>query len=61
MSIIERNPNNVTVRMSCSRWNRIVALEKMYRMAKAVVKAKKECELKDSMSVADAKRLISTL
>ena len=61
MNIIERNTNNVTIRMSNSRWNRILALEKMYKMAKSVVKAKKECEDKESMTVAEAKHFLSAL
>ena len=54
MCILERNTRSITVRMSPRRWNRFVELEKAYRVANAVVRAKRECETAPSMSVEDA-------
>ena len=47
--------------MSPRRWNRFVELEQAYRVANAVVRAKKECETAPSMSVEDAMQFISQL
>lgn len=61
MCILEQNTKNITVRLSNSRWNRLVALENAYRIAKSIVKAKRECETQPSMTVEEAKSFLSTL
>ena len=61
MCVLERNTRSITVRMSQRRWNRFVELEQAYRVANAVVRAKRECEKAPSMSVEDAMQFIREL
>lgn len=61
MCILEQNTRNVTVRMSNARWNRLLELENAHRMAKAVVRAKRECETSKAMSVSEAMKYIDSL
>lgn len=61
MCVLERNTRSITVRMSPRRWDRLVELEHAYRVAMAVVRAKKECETAPSMSVDEAMRFVREL
>jgi len=61
MCVLERSARSITVRMSPRRWNRFVELEQAYRVANAVVRAKRECETAPSMSVDEAMQFIRTL
>ena len=61
MCIIERNSRNITVRLSNQRWNRLMALENAYRTAHAVVKAKRDCESAQPMTVEQAFNFIDSL
>lgn len=61
MCVIEKNSRNITVRMTHARWNRLMELEEAYHTARAVVRAKRECEKKPSMSVSEALRFIDSL
>ena len=61
MCVLERNTRSITVRMSPRRWNRFVELEQAYRVANAVVRAKRECEHAPSMSVNEAMQFINQL
>jgi len=61
MCIIERNTRNITVRMTNARWNRLMELENAYRVAKSVVRAKKECEKAKSMTKEEAMKFIDSL
>ncbi|MBQ8362133.1 MAG: hypothetical protein IJX44_09335 [Bacteroidaceae bacterium] len=61
MHVIEQNTRNITVRLSNSRWSRLMELENAYRMAKAIVRAKKECEIAPSMSKDEALKFIESL
>ena len=47
--------------MSPRRWDRFVELEQAYRVANAVVRAKRECETAPSMSVDEAMQFIQQL
>lgn len=47
--------------MSNARWNRLMELENAHRMAKAVVRAKRECETSKAMSVSEAMKYIDSL
>lgn len=47
--------------MSPRRWDRFVELEQAYRVANAIVRAKRECDTKPSMSVDDAMQFIKEL
>lgn len=47
--------------MSPSRWERFVELEKVYQVANAVRRAKRECETAPSMSVAEAMNFVNQL
>ena len=59
MCVLERNTRSITVRMSPRRWNRFIELEQAYRVANAVVRAKRECEYAPSMSVNEAMQFIN--
>ena len=61
MCVLERDTRSITVRMSQRRWNRFVGLEHAYRVANAVVRAKRECETAPSMSVDEAMQFIREL
>ena len=61
MCVIERTNRSITVRMTRARWNRLMELEEAYRVARAVVRAKRECEKSSSMSVDEALSLIDNL
>ena len=61
MCVLEQNTRSITVRMAPRRWNRLMELEKAYRMASAVVRAKRECETAPSMSVSEAMQFIEQL
>ena len=54
MCVLERNTRNVTVRMSVSRWNRILELEQAYRLAQAIKRSRKQVETAPSMSPEEA-------
>ena len=49
------------MRMTHARWNRLMELEEAYHTARAVVRAKRECEKNPSMSVSEALRFIDSL
>ena len=61
MCVLERTTRSITVRMSPRRWERFVELEQAYRVATAVVRAKRECETAPSMSVDEAMQFIRQL
>lgn len=61
MCIIEQNTRNITVRMSNARWNRLMELENACRIAKSVVRAKKECEQTKDMNKEEALSFIDSL
>ena len=61
MCVLERNTRNITVRMSLRRWDRFLELEHAYRVANAVVRAKRECETAPSMSIEEAMQFIRQL
>ena len=61
MSVLEQTQNTVTVRMSLRRWNRMKQLEETFRIAKAVIAGKKQCEVAPALSVSDAISYIDTL
>ena len=61
MCVLEQNTRSITVRMSPRRWNRFINLEHAYRVANAVVRAKRECESAPSMSVEEAMQFINQL
>lgn len=61
MCVLEKTPRSVTVRLSNTRWNRLMELEAAYRMALAVAKAKRECESAPSLSLSEAMNFIDTL
>ena len=61
MCVLERNTRSITVKMSPRRWDHLVELEQAYRIANAVRRAKRECEMAPSMSVEDAKNFINQL
>lgn len=47
--------------MTHARWNRLMELEEAYRTARAVVRAKRECEKTPSMSLSEAFGFVDTL
>lgn len=60
-SIIEQNSKSITVKLSKTRWNRLMELEQAYRIAKAVAKAKSQCETSKSMNISEALQFINSL
>ena len=61
MCIIERNTRNISVRLSNARWNWLMELENAYRIAKMVVRTKKECEKVKGMTKEEAMNFIDSL
>lgn len=61
MCVIERTTRNITVRMTNARWNRLMELEEAYRTTRAVVRAKRDCEDAQSMSINEALGFIDRL
>lgn len=61
MCIIEQDTRNITVRMSNTRWNRLMELENAYHIAKSIVRAKKGCEKAKAMSKEEAMNFIDSL
>lgn len=61
MAVIERTSRRVVVSLSPRRWNRLMELEKAYEVARAVVRAKKECETAPTLSVSNAYTAIDFL
>lgn len=61
MCIVEQTSRSITVRMSNARWNRLLELEQAYQAAKAVMRAKSQCEDAPAMSVEDAEDFILSL
>ena len=61
MCIIEQNTRNITVRISNARWNRLMELGNAYRVAKSVMRAKKECEQVKRMTKEEAIGFIDSL
>ena len=47
--------------MTNARWNRLMELEEAYRTARAVVRAKRECEEAPSMSLSEAFCFVDSL
>ena len=61
MCVLEKTTRSITVRLSPRRWSRLMEMEKAYRIAESVVKAKKECETSPAMTVNEALRFIQQL
>ena len=61
MCILEQNNRNITVRISNTRWNRLMELENAYRIAKSIHRAKKECEKAQPMTLDEARKYIDSL
>ena len=61
MCILEQNNRNITVRISNTRWNRLMELENAYRIAKSIHRAKKECERAQPMTLDEARKYIDSL
>lgn len=61
MCVVERTNRSITVRLTHARWNRLMELEEAYRTARAVVRAKRECENAQSMDVGEALSFVDSL
>lgn len=61
MAVIERTSRRVVVSLAPRRWDRLMELEKAYEIARAVVRAKKECETAPTLSVSNAYNAIDFL
>ena len=61
MCVVERTNRSITVRMTHARWNRLMELEEAYRTARAVVRAKRECENAQPMSLNEAFNFVDSL
>ncbi len=53
-AVIERTPRTVTVRMSTKRWNKILELEKTYKLACAIKRSMDQVENEPSLTPEEA-------
>lgn len=60
-AIIERTPRRVTVSMSPRRWERLLELERAYKLANTIKRSMKQAETAPSMTVAEAMDFIDKL
>lgn len=60
-AIVERTPRNITVRLSNRRWDRLMELERAYKMAQTIKKSIKQAETAPAMSVEEAMDFIDKL
>ena len=49
-AIVERTPGRVTVSMSVRRWNRMLQLEKTYKLARIIKRSMKQVDSTPSMT-----------
>jgi len=61
MAVQELEGNRVQVTMSLTHWNLLQQLEGSYKIAKAIMRGKKECEVAKSMSAVEAYAYIDSL
>jgi hypothetical protein len=61
MAVLEKTSRNITVRLTKARWARLMEMEKAYKTARCVVRAKRQCETAPSMSITDAIKHIDSL
>ena len=60
-AIVERTPRKVIVSMSTRRWDRLMELEKAYKLAKTIKRSMKQAESAPAMTVAQAMDFIDQL
>ena len=60
-AIRERTPRKVTVSMSIRRWDRLMELEKAYKLAKTIKRSMKQAESAPAMTVNEAMDFIDQL
>ena len=60
-AIVERTPSRVTVSMSTRRWDRLMELEKAYKLAKTIKRSMKQAETAPAMTVDEAMNFIDQL
>ena len=60
-AIVVRPPRRVTVSMSTRRWDRLMELEKAYKLAKTIKRSMKQAETAPAMTVDEAMNFIDQL
>ena len=53
-TIVERTPRRVTVSMSTRRWNRLLQLEEIYKLARIIKRSMRQVESEPSMTPEEA-------
>ena len=53
-TIVERTPRRVTVSMSTRRWNRMLQLEEIYKLARVIKRSMRQVESEPSMTPEEA-------
>ena len=53
-AIVERTPRMVTVSLSMRRWNRMLQLEKTYKLARIIKRSMKQVESEPNMTPDEA-------
>ncbi len=53
-TIVERTPRRVTVSMSTRRWNRMLQLEEIYKLARIIKRSMRQVESEPSMTPEEA-------
>lgn len=61
MRVVERSDNRIMVSLSTKHWDRLMELEKAYKTAHTILKARSQCESMPAMSVSDAYNMIDSL
>ena len=60
-AIVERTPRSVTVRLSTTRWNRMLELEKTYRLARIIKHSMKQVETEPALSAEETIEVLRAL
>ena len=60
-AIVERTPRTVTVRLSTTRWNRMLQLEKTYRLARIIKHSMKQVEAEPALSAEESIKMLRSL
>ena len=60
-AVIERTSRSVTVRVSPRRWDKLMELEKAYKLARSIKRSMKQAETAPAMTVEKAMNFIDQL
>ena len=60
-TVVERTPRSVTVRLSTRRWNRMLELEKAYKLARIIKRSMNQVESEPCMTAEEAIQTLRAL